>query len=93
MVKSASTFPEELPQPNKPATTDQLTLQSRTWSDASGRFKVDAVLLRVEGASVVLKRADKREVTVPIVNLSEADKDYLRELQQQRAKVKNPFEP
>jgi len=86
--------PEDLPQPNKPATAAALpSSQSRTWSDASGRFKVDAVLLRVEGASVVLKRADKREVTVPIVSLSEADKDFLRELQQKRAAVKNPFEP
>ncbi|GAA5506964.1 hypothetical protein Rcae01_02417 [Novipirellula caenicola] len=87
--------PEDLPQPNKPAATAAATLatQSRTWSDASGRFKVDAILLRVEGASVVLKRADNREVTVPIVSLSEADKDFLRELQQQRAAVKNPFEP
>ncbi|WP_442509902.1 SHD1 domain-containing protein [Novipirellula sp. SH528] len=85
--------PEDLPQPNKPATAAQPNSTPRTWSDASGRFKVDAVLLRVEGASVVLKRADNREVTVPIVNLSDADKDFLRELQQQRAKVKNPFEP
>ncbi len=85
--------PEELPQPNKPATTHQPSSPARTWSDASGQFKVDAALLRIEGASVVLKRADNREVTVPIVNLSETDKDFLRELQQQRAKIKNPFEP
>ncbi|EMI16234.1 cytoskeleton assembly control protein SLA1 [Rhodopirellula maiorica SM1] len=86
--------PKDLPQPKKPdVAAAQPTSQSRTWSDASGRFKVDAVLLRVEGASVVLKRADGREVTVPIVSLSEADKDFLRELQQQRAAVKNPFEP
>lgn len=49
----------------------------RTWSDASGKFKVEATFLRVEDGKVVLRRADGKEITVPVDRLSEPDREYL----------------
>ena len=40
------------------------------WSDNTGRFKVDAQYLRVEGEQLVLKRADGREIKIPFERLS-----------------------
>ncbi|MCY3005235.1 MAG: SHD1 domain-containing protein [Planctomycetota bacterium] len=40
------------------------------WSDDTGRFKVDAQYLRVEGEQLVLKRADGREIKIPFERLS-----------------------
>ncbi|REK07159.1 MAG: hypothetical protein DWQ37_21655 [Planctomycetota bacterium] len=51
--------------------------QPRTWSDASGKFKVEAKLLRVDGDNVVIKRADDKELAVPLARLSDADKKYV----------------
>lgn len=40
------------------------------WSDNTGRFKVDAQYLRVEGEQLVLKRVDGREIKIPFERLS-----------------------
>jgi WD40 repeat protein len=48
----------------------------RTWSDASGKFKIEARLLRIEDGKVVLRRTDDKEVTVPLDKLCEADQKY-----------------
>jgi hypothetical protein len=52
----------------------------RTWSDASGKFKIEARLLRVEDGKVVLSRTDDKEVSVPIDKLSEADQKYVTDI-------------
>jgi len=49
----------------------------RTWSDPSGKFKIEARLLRVEDGKVVLRRTDDKEVTVPLDKLCEADQKYV----------------
>lgn len=52
--------------------------QSRTWTDASGKYKVEATLTTIEGDKVTLLRADGRKVVVPLDRLSKADQDYVR---------------
>ena len=48
----------------------------RTWSDASGRFNVEAKLLAVDGVQATLRRRDGRTVSVPIERLAPADRAY-----------------
>jgi thiol-disulfide isomerase/thioredoxin len=52
--------------------------QTRTWSDASGKFNVEAELVEVKDGKVVLKKADGSELTVPLSKLSSADRDFLK---------------
>ncbi len=52
---------------------------ARVWYDKTGSFSVEAVLLQVTDKEVILRKADGKKVVVPIANLSEADKRYLRE--------------
>ncbi len=50
----------------------------RTWTDGSGRFKVEAHLVGVENDLVHLRRQDGTEVSVPVAKLSPADQQYIR---------------
>ncbi|WP_436716326.1 SHD1 domain-containing protein [Roseiconus lacunae] len=59
--------------------------ETRTWSDTSGRFKLQATLIEVKGSDVYLKRTDGKTVKVPLQRLSEIDRQFLTELE-------NPFE-
>ena len=52
----------------------------RTWKDASGQFSIEAVFVRVQGGQVVLRRANKQELMVPLAKLSPADQQYVRKL-------------
>jgi uncharacterized protein involved in exopolysaccharide biosynthesis len=52
----------------------------RTWTDATGRFSVEAVLVEVKDGKAMLRRADGHVIAVPVANLSEADRDYLSSL-------------
>ncbi|MFN5918251.1 MAG: SHD1 domain-containing protein, partial [Planctomycetota bacterium] len=40
------------------------------WSDNTGRFKVDAQFVRIEGEQVVLKKLDGRDIKIPFDRLS-----------------------
>ncbi len=51
---------------------------TRTWSDTSGKFSVEAELVEVKGGKVLLKKADGSELIVPLAKLSEADRDFLK---------------
>ncbi|EMI52166.1 SHD1 domain-containing protein [Rhodopirellula sallentina] len=52
----------------------------RQWSDKSGRFKIDAKLVKQEGGKVFLLRDDSRTIEVPVAKLSDTDQEYLRGL-------------
>jgi hypothetical protein len=54
------------------------SLGLRTWTDASGKFKVEAELLGVQEGKVRLKRPNGKEVTIPIDKLSAADREIAR---------------
>lgn len=50
----------------------------RTWTDDSGGFSVSAELVAVEGDKVVLRRADGRQIEVPIDRLSAKDRQFIQ---------------
>jgi hypothetical protein len=50
----------------------------RTWTDRTGKFSVEAELIRTDGENVVLRRADGAHVNVPIDRLSDRDRQFLR---------------
>jgi WD40 repeat protein len=60
-------------------------LKQRTWSDKSGKFKIEATLVKVDGANVILMRSDQKEVPVPLDKLSDADKKYVADYQAGKA--------
>lgn len=47
----------------------------RTWSDATGQYKIEAELISVSADSVQLKRKDGKVITVPLAKLSQQDRD------------------
>ncbi|MDP6443190.1 MAG: SHD1 domain-containing protein [Pirellulaceae bacterium] len=52
----------------------------RTWRDSTGKFSIDAEFVRVAGEQVVLRRGDKKEISILRTQLSLADQQYLRKL-------------
>jgi hypothetical protein len=50
----------------------------RTWSDNTGRFKIEAELVSVSDGKVKLKRADGRVVELTAARLSAADQRFLK---------------
>jgi hypothetical protein len=49
----------------------------RTWSDATGKFRIEAELVNVEGGAVNLKKKNGELVSVPLVKLSKADQEFI----------------
>lgn len=67
----------------------------RTWTDRTGKFKIDATLVRVEGDKVVLKRTEGgKEIAVALAKLSEADNKYVKNIaaRLKRSKTARPAE-
>ncbi len=57
--------------------------RARTWSDASGSFKVKAALINVDDKEVLLRKPDKTEIKVPREKLSTVDLAYLKKLEKE----------
>lgn len=53
----------------------------RTWSDTTGKYKIEAEWVSTENGNVTLKRRDGTVVTLPIAKLSEADQEYLKSIE------------
>ncbi|MEX2307707.1 MAG: redoxin family protein [Pirellulales bacterium] len=54
--------------------------EERTWTDKTGKFKVTAEFVGVEGKDVVLRQADGQEINVPLNRLSPADRAFIAAL-------------
>lgn len=54
-----------------------LAESTRTWTDSTGSFSIDAEFVSVMEDKVQLRRKDGRLIVVPIKRLSEADKQFL----------------
>ena len=52
----------------------------RTWKDSTGQFSIQATFVRVNGDQVVLQGTDKKEISLPLAKLSEADRQYVKQL-------------
>ena len=53
---------------------------ARKWSDASGRFSVEAELVEVKDGKVVLEKAAGEKIAVPFARLSPGDRRHLASL-------------
>jgi len=53
--------------------------ETRTWSDASGKYRIEAELVYAGDGNVRLKKTDGRVVTVPLSKLSDADRRFVRD--------------
>ena len=87
--------PPELVQPAKPAGAEspfKVAGGTRTWTDASGRFKIDAEFVKVADGLLTLKRADGKMIQIPLEKLSNEDQTYVKSIQDKQAKSKNPFQ-
>ncbi len=60
----------------------------RTWSDSTGRFKVEAELVDRDDQNITLRRSNGKIAKVPLAKLSEADLAYLKKLDEE---AENPF--
>ena len=65
----------------------------RTWTDSTGKFKVEAEFLGLTDGQVKLRRKDGREVTLPLTRLSSADQQVAEKLAQEMNTAADPFEP
>jgi hypothetical protein len=52
----------------------------REWSDATGKFHVNAELMGVKDGNVQLKKSDGKVISVPLAKLSAQDQDALKKL-------------
>ncbi len=58
----------------------------RTWTDSTGKFRVEAKLVETVGAKVKLQRqADGRVVEIPLSRLSKADQAFVRRSTREQA--------
>ena len=53
--------------------------ESRTWSDKSGKFSIDAKFVKKDGDKVVLRKANGKTIPVPMSRLSADDIKYLKD--------------
>lgn len=52
---------------------------AREWTDATGKFRVEAELVAVRNGRVILEKKDGSVISVPLESLSKADQDFLKE--------------
>jgi len=50
----------------------------RTWKDSTGQFSIQATFVRVNGDQVVLQGIDKKEISLPLTELSAVDQQYVQ---------------
>ena len=49
----------------------------RTWSDATGKFRVEARFVGLDAGKVILQKADGNRIAVPLERLSPADRQFV----------------
>ncbi len=60
----------------------------RTWSDVSGKFKIEAKFSSLENGTLILEKKDGKRVKIPLTKLSTADQAQANKL----AADSNPFQ-
>jgi len=83
--------PKQEQEENRPAKSAGSGLHGlRTWSDASGKFKVEAEFIGLEGDKVQLKKANDQVISVPLSKLSTGDQDIAKILARPAPAAKMP---
>jgi hypothetical protein len=63
----------------------------RTWTDSTGKFKIEATFAGKEGDSVLLTKTDGKTIKLPLAKLSKEDQDHIAALNA-KPPAENPFE-
>ena len=69
--------------------SDDLMKTLRTWTDATGTFKVEARFVSKEGDKVTIRTDAGRDITLPLAKLSDKDQKLLAGI---KPAAENPFE-
>ncbi|MFG0264940.1 MAG: SHD1 domain-containing protein [Rhodopirellula sp. JB055] len=64
----------------------------RTWTDKTGKFKIEASFLAVKDGKLRLKSADDKTIEVPLAALSKTDVDLAERFQKESEAPANPFQ-
>jgi hypothetical protein len=64
----------------------------RTWTDKTGKFKIEASFLAIKDGKLRLKSADNKTIEVPLAALSEKDADLAERFQKESEAAANPFQ-
>lgn len=64
---------------DRPAEPDDGPPESRTWTDVSGKYRIEGAMDRFADGKVHLKKSDGTAVAVPLGRLSKADQQYVRQ--------------
>lgn len=73
--------------------------EMRTWSDASGKFKIKAKFVSEDGGTVTLETEDGKELEIELKKLNSADQKVIAELKKEmsdnpfKSKGDDPFKP
>lgn len=71
-----------------------VAIDSRVWTDSTGKFRIEAELVSTSEGLVVLKTKEGKEITLSIERLSEPDQAFLKELAlAKKASSKSPLSP
>lgn len=82
----------EVDQPARPMTQEttsgpvEIKSELRTWTDKTGRFRIEATFVSEESGSVKLLRKDGKPATIPLDKLSDSDQAFVRQMLDE-----NPF--
>lgn len=75
---------------SKPEEPTKPTTEVRTWSDVTGKFKIEAQFVKQDGDQVELARTDGKTIKLPLAKLSAADQEYVKK-QSADTDPDNPF--
>ncbi|WP_236696486.1 SHD1 domain-containing protein [Rhodopirellula islandica] len=64
----------------------------RTWTDKTGKFKIEASFLAVKDGKLRLKSADDKTIEIPLAALSKKDVDLAEQFQEESEAPANPFQ-
>ncbi|HEX5105699.1 MAG TPA: SHD1 domain-containing protein, partial [Pirellulaceae bacterium] len=82
--------PRPAAEPANPFATAAET-KRRTWTDSTGKFKIEASFSGKEGNDVLLTRADGKTIKLPLAKLSKEDQEHVAKISSQPPPAENPF--
>ena len=65
-------------------------VEYRTWTDASGKYTIEAEMTSIIGDKVSLKTRDGRTIQIPAADLSSNDRKFIDDWKVRKAKKANP---
>ncbi len=72
--------PADKPAPGTNPFEEPVPAKKRTWTDATGKFKIEAEFVSLAAGKVKLKRTDGKEISLPLEMLAAPDQEIARKL-------------